>query len=438
MSNIAIQRTELLGGFLDRNAAAIRTVVATLILTALWVSFEPFAAGRQSVESASSDSGNLINQLGFTALFALSVFGCLTLVPPTAVARLFSLTWIVTLIMLAFSVTVSPEFDDAWRAYLLTLFGTVIAACVVILPANADSFSRVLLVAGGTVLALSYAGLVLFPEAAIHGGGGLEARHAGSWRGIFIHKNLAGPVMAILVFAGIYLTRRKMWVLGPIMTLAAAAFLYSTQSKASMALAPLVVVLVLLPSIIGMRFAGGLAFLAAIVGAHTLTVGTAFLPAVNDVLLQIDDSITFTGRTEIWAFARDYVLAQPWTGYGFDGFWTSTNTEGAEVFFDQTWDPRGIVHGHNGFIDSVLQFGIPVTLLVIWILVVAPAIAYVRTLPHRENLVLADFFLMVVAFALINASVESFFFRRTDPVWLTMVMAIFGLRMTSRFPVATR
>jgi hypothetical protein len=33
---------------------------------------------------------------------------------------------------------------------------------------------------------------------------------------------------------------------------------------------------------------------------------------------------------------------------------------------------------------------------------------------------------------------ESFFFRRMDPVWLTLVFAIFGLRLTAKIIIPKR
>jgi O-antigen ligase len=58
--------------------------------------------------------------------------------------------------------------------------------------------------------------------------------------------------------------------------------------------------------------------------------------------------------------------------------------------------------------------------------------------PGAENLLLADFFLMIVFFGTLNAMLESFFFRRMDPVWLTLVFAIFGLRLTAKIIIPKR
>ena len=76
------------------------------------------------------------------------------------------------------------------------------------LPRDADAFSAVLAFAGITVVVASYIGLVLLPDVAIHTANSAEPEHAGLWRGVFAHKNIAGPVMACFSFAGLYLLRR--------------------------------------------------------------------------------------------------------------------------------------------------------------------------------------------------------------------------------------
>jgi O-antigen ligase len=56
----------------------------------------------------------------------------------------------------------------------------------------------------------------------------------------------------------------------------------------------------------------------------------------------------------------------------------------------------------------------------------------------RENVLMADLFMMIYTFTALNACLESFFFRRADPVWLMFVFAVFGLRLTSRFVVSSK
>jgi O-antigen ligase len=57
---------------------------------------------------------------------------------------------------------------------------------------------------------------------------------------------------------------------------------------------------------------------------------------------------------------------------------------------------------------------------------------------RKENIWLGDFFMMVVLFTALNAFMESFFFRRADPVWMFFVLAAFGLRQVSLRPIVVR
>ena len=43
--------------------------------------------------------------------------------------------------------------------------------------------------------------------------------------------------------------------------------------------------------------------------------------------------------------------------------------------------------------------------------------------------------MMVLLFTALNAFLESFFFRRADPVWLFLVFGVLGLRLVARFPI---
>ncbi|MGB7432009.1 MAG: O-antigen ligase [Ahrensia sp.] len=444
MSNTVTHRTDGLssGGLsalIARSRDGLRTAVTTLTLIIFWISFEPFAGDRVTQEVfGTATSGNLINQLGFTALFGLVLFSMLSFTPPAAIVRLLSFSWMVVIVMLGVSVVFAPDTNAAMRAFLFTTFTLLTAAGLCVLPKNADSFCRSILIAGGAVLVLSYVGVVIFPAQAIHQPGAIEAQHTGLWRGVFTHKNIAGPIMATLTFAGIYMFRRGMRGWGVLFTLAAFVFVLKTGSKTSAALVPAVILMVLIPASLGTRALGAFIVTLAIVGTHALTIGTVYVPFFDDILRIFSSTTTYTGRIEIWTFAKDYVTQNPLTGFGFDGFWRTPNSLSAELAFDQTWDPRNMIHGHNGFLDVALHFGLLCLALVIWLLVFAPAIAYARTKRTPENGYMADFFYMIIAFTGMNAALESFYFQRSDPVWLTLVIAAFGLRLTSRFSVMSR
>ncbi len=82
------------------------------------------------------------------------------------------------------------------------------------------------------------------------------------------------------------------------------------------------------------------------------------------------------------------------------------------------------MHGHNGYLDIAVSMGIPALICAIFVIIIMPLVNYLRCRPVRENLLLADFFLMIVFFGTLNAMLESFSFV----AWTRS-----GLRLSLRF-----
>lgn len=414
-------------------ASGIRPILAFAVLALIWISFRPFAAG-----SSEEIESSLLNQLGYTGLLAVSILTLLSTIDRRVALTYFSLPWLLIMALLVFSTIFSPVPEDARRAVAFTLIALLLAASFILLPRNADELCNVLVIACFLVLGLSLVGVILWPQAAVHQSYEAEAQHGGLWRGIYIHKNLAGPIMAVIAFAGVYIMRRGRWISGIAIALLALFFISQTGSKTSLIVAPAVAAIVLVPTLAGMRGLSAFLVLAAVLTTHAMTIGTVYSETLDSILRSIDPLTTFTGRISIWEFSKPFLIAEPWTGYGYDGFWLSDLVLYAETAFDSAWDPRGIVHGHNGYLDIALIMGLPAMLLLIWLSLIAPIIDYLRVPNLKENVLLSDFFFMIVAFTTMNAALESFMFRRVDPVWLTLVIALFGLRLVARLPVRAR
>ncbi|SDP57232.1 O-antigen ligase [Phyllobacterium sp. OV277] len=434
MSSIGnLKRTDAIR---DLPVRLIASFAAAVILCCLLVSFRPF----QAVSAAGADGGgDIVNQLGFGALGVVSILAMLTLSEPRTLLALISPMWLVMFGFLILSTFIAVDPSSAQRAVIFTLIGIICVLAVLSVPRDADGFSLAFVIAALAVLILSYIGLVIVPDLAKHTASEIEAEHAGLWRGIYAHKNIAGPVMAAFSFGGIYLIRRGWRIVGWTILILALWFVAHTGSKTSTALVPLVMFLVMFPGLFGLRVLASLTIAAALVGFFVFTIGSLFIPASHNLLVDLGTDPTFTGRTSIWTFALEKLSATPWRGYGFESFWEAPVVREAEnpsYYLD--WDVRGIVHAHNGYLDIAVGMGYPAMVCGIIILVVFPLIDYARCLKKRENIYLSDFFMMVLTFSLMNAFLESFFFRRVDPVWLLVVMAAFGLRMTARVPVLTR
>ncbi|WP_152045279.1 O-antigen ligase family protein [Aureimonas psammosilenae] len=412
----------------DRVVLWLRTAAATLILTLLLVSFTPF-----EVESAATaEGGNVVNQLGYGGLAALAIAGLLTFADRGAAFTLLRPTWVLFGGWMVFSATQSPVPDASMRAVVFSILAMITATGAVCLPPNARSFRFALSFAALTVLGLSYLGLVVFPAAAIHGASGAEPEHAGLWRGIYSHKNVAAPVMAALFFAGLYLLRSGEKWRGWAILVLSAVFIAKTGSKTSAGLVPLVAILVIGGRTVGGRALPALMLVATACIMALLTLGAAMSPLLDAVLQTILPGTTFTGRMDLWRFALDAMQGQQWTGWGFESFWGTGVVRGIERPFELSWDPRGIVNSHSGYLEIAIAMGWPALGLASFLLLFLPVADYLRSKPGAENQCFADFCLMVLSFVLLNSFLESYLFARAHPTWMLAFMSIVGLRLGAR------
>ena len=432
-STATLRRTEPLSQLIHEHGAALRTIAAAAILTILLVSFRPFQPGGALKPG---EGGDILNQLGFGGVGAVSLILLICLVDRRALLAMVSPIWLVMLAFVFLSVQHSLNPPGAFRAVMFMMMGVFGILAALSLNKGADGFAKTLLTAGTVVLGLSFAGIFLMPDVARHTVFSEEPEHAGLWRGIYSHKNVAGPIMASMMFSGLYLFRRGMRWQGAAMAGAALIFLSNTGSKTSAMLAPMVFLLVAGPGFLGMRRLAPLAVFGTICVFALATVGTVLFEPLLDLREAVSPGTTYTGRTELWKFAFEHMAQRPWSGYGFESFWFTPEIYFGEPNRELEWDVRGAVHGHNGYVDIALTMGIPALLAGVCAMILAPLFDYARVQKTRENVLLADLFLMIFTFSALNAFLESFFFRRANPVWLMFLLSVFGLRLVSRFQVS--
>jgi O-antigen ligase len=169
--------------------------------------------------------------------------------------------------------------------------------------------------------------------------------------------------------------------------------------------------------------------------ALSMTVGTVLSPTLKAVLDGISPGQTFTGRTEIWDFAIDRIWERLYTGHGLEGFWGSDRVRFAEIDEGQTGIAQGMVHAHNSYVDAIVSMGLPGFAIVILTLVLLPFRDWMRAAQAPSNERMALLFARIWLFALYNACLETFFFRRADPVWFALLIAILGLRLVATWRI---
>ncbi len=99
------------------------------------------------------------------------------------------------------------------------------------------------------------------------------------------------------------------------------------------------------------------------------TVGSVLAPAIGAVIAGLASDPTYTGRTEIWAFALDNIAKRPVTGFGYGAFWESVFYGGGGDA--TTWVNRA-TDSHNGYLNTALETGLPALALTVWWLVLVP------------------------------------------------------------------
>ncbi|NEO11848.1 MULTISPECIES: O-antigen ligase [unclassified Moorena] len=233
----------------------------------------------------------------------------------------------------------------------------------------------------GVAILLSFMFIVALPKYGIMGG-----VHAGTWRGIYVHKNVLGKVMvpSAVVFLLLAIRGKKNNLLFWCGFGFSVILLLFTTSKT--ALVSLIIMLLslylyrmlrwrydlLIPTIFAMTTFGG-------------SVLIWLLDNADALLGAIGKDATLTGRTELWPFVLDMIEKQPWLGYGYGSFWNGFNGESAYVWRAVLWPAP---NAHNGLLDLWLALGIlGVSIYLIgFSFSLLRAIAWLRVSKTSENL----------------------------------------------------
>jgi O-antigen ligase len=420
----ALRRLEVL------QIARCVTFLATVL--AIWVSLRPYpdltATDFTDVESGKFASTYIT--LGMLSIVAVALTASQNL---KAFQSLITPAFLLLCCWIAINTLFSHDFSLSFQRLVLTVCVVALAASLLLLPRSQAELALWLSTAALILLALCYLGVLLAPTYSMHTAGDMFEEHlAGDWRGPFGHKNVAAPIMAMLIFVGLYLISTKYLISGIAITGLSAVFLVFSGGKSAMGLC--VVTLVLGSVVYALKspwLRASVCFIPLFT-LNALTVGSVFDSRLAEVLKLLPIDSTFTGRTDIWDFAISSLGLRPFLGYGFAAFWGTDSIEKLVKSNELEW-AASASHSHNGYLDTALTMGYPGLALIILIFVYLPLKDFNVAVRSGNAGPLAKLFMRLWLFGIYLSSMESFLLDRADPIWFTFLVAVFGLHYISRF-----
>lgn len=256
--------------------------------------------------------------------------------------------------------------------------------------------------------------------------------HPGAWKGIYDYKNTLGSMMIIgsLAFFLLPLNNLKTPIrkkIGRILKYSGIALFLAVvllcTSKTSLVVYFLLVGILIFYG--KYRWQGKITVIYLDISILVLgCVGTLVFSNWVNILSGLGKDHTMSGRTLMWEVMIQRIMERPWLGYGRGAFWVRASGYPAQV--------GGAVshvfvapHGHNGFLDLMLDVGlIGFTLFMICFLV-----AFARSL-KRAYAAKSSEDLWPLAFLLflaMNNIMESYLLRLANIYWVLFVAAVLSV-----------
>jgi exopolysaccharide production protein ExoQ len=210
----------------------------------------------------------------------------------------------------------------------------------------------------------------------------------GAWRGIFMHKNTLGRLMALslLVFLLLGMSGHRYHRVACLIFFVLSVGLIMLSDSRTALISSLILLILLLfyntllqwnytlsvPALIGVVLLGG-------------GIAALLLYNIEFVLGVFGRNATLTGRTDLWAAVFEMIRESPWLGYGYGAFWLGWMGESAYIWNTiRFWQPES---AHNGFLDLWLDLGLAGILVFIlgFLMSSLRAIVWARLTSPKEN-----------------------------------------------------
>jgi exopolysaccharide production protein ExoQ len=404
----------------DRMSANIAKACLFSVIMMVYVWYAPAIILNQSlmvdpqINMSSSGEGDSLRQICFLLVFGtlvgtvyLSRGARALLEVPSIFILLLAWCWL--------SVTWAIEPTIALRRIAFTTI-LILSLVYAIRMMTYRSIIDVLLLSFVIILLFDWVAVLLCPLA-IHQASEADKSLIGNWRGVQNHKNEAGAFCAISCILFLHETVRLRAYTGVIWSVAAAGFLYMTQSKTSG-------VLMIIGLLAGVCAQYG--FIHPRIRNTLLGFGIVALvfylsfadQQIASLVQMLDDPSSLTGRTQIWPVLLDYATDHPLLGAGYGSFWAIGDA--SPIFVYGSGWLTGVDHAHNGYLDLLVQIGGIGLILAISGLVLRPLyIIFFRSLDSEvSRSLLAAIFTYVSLHDLLETSILD----RAASTWVVMVI----------------
>lgn len=400
----------------------VRVAIWTTACFLAFVILAPFFADGAG---DSAGQGNLLRQGVYAIIFVAALFCARISQRPTVLLRLPA-TLLMTLAWFCLSICWAANAAVAIRRLALTLL-VIWSVFLLVDTVGYRGVVRSVRHILPLVLLMNFCAVLVMPEWAIHQSvANGDPSIVGAWRGVLMQKNFAGVACALTIiffaFDADELKPACRWTV----IACAAVFLYQTNSRTSM--------FVLLTSV-------SIGVLVRFYRPYYRWMWCVLLvlsaPLIVYLVAENSDAFTapfanpdaFTGRVQIWTallqYARDHLLL----GSGFGAFWNAGEPH-ALAAYTRGWVLNAISSGHSGFLDILVQTGLPGLLLAIVAALLAPVLTFMKlemVFPRRAGLLLA-----LITFCFAQNFTESGLFDRDATVQVFLMIGIALLHAEAR------
>jgi O-antigen ligase len=399
----------------DRGLVAARVLERLLLVALLITLSDGFIRLLTPASAIGGNGGNL----AFQGAAALLYSGILLLAARNVGAHIRAIVSRPGIVLMCFVAVMSVLWSVApavtmRRAVALSL--TAAAAVYFRRRYRLETLLSTIGVAFAVLMLASVVFAIAVPSLGVHH----EETLAGTWRGVFTHKNHLGAVslLAGITFLQLTITgrlRQRLLYL-PLLALSALILVLS-GSRASQVVA--ITLIATGPGVLLVRSKRPRRRRLGVLLAAALVLAVALFAVANrsELLEMAGRDSSMTGRTVLWGGVVSQALQRPWLGYGYGAFWASD--VGLQwTALSVSWDADS---AHNSFLEIFLGLGAPgVVALLVFLWAVSRGVLNTIAADPRFSL-----WLILVPLSLVGlAFAESFLIIQNGYSWFLLCLLI--------------